>query len=233
MSMLENENDLKGLASLEEKLGYVFRDKNLLFNALIHSSYTNEHHTSFSSNERLEFLGDSVLSLISAEFLYGLTDKDEGVLTRAKARIVCENALCKYSKELSLGEYLLFGKGDREEGRRRPSTIADAFESVLGAIYLDSGFESAKNFALPFLKSEMEDISSLKDYKTLLQEVVQKNRGEKLDYKIIAERGPAHERIFECEVYLTSNSVGRGEGTSKKNAEQAAAKQALSLLGMQ
>lgn len=230
--MLENERDLKGLAPLEDKLHYTFHNKKLLMNALIHSSYTNEHRTEFSSNERLEFLGDSVLSLISAEFLFGLTEKDEGYLTRAKARIVCEGALCKYSEELGLGEYLLFGKGDREGGKHRPSTIADAFEAVLGAIYLDSGFENARNFALPFLETEVEDTSAQKDYKTLLQEVVQKNRGERLDYNIIAERGPAHERVFECEVLLNSNSIGRGEGSSKKNAEQMAAKQALSLMGI-
>lgn len=232
MSRLENEKDLRGLAPLEEKLKYTFQNKNLLMNALIHSSYTNEHHTAFPSNERLEFLGDSVLSLISAEFLYGLTDKDEGYLTRAKAKVVCESALCKYSEELSLGEYLLFGKGDREEGKHRPSTIADAFEAVLGAIYLDSGFIAARDFALPYLRAEAEDTSAQKDYKTLLQEVVQKNRGEKLDYKIISEQGPAHERVFTCGVYLNSNSIGKGEGSSKKNAEQMAAKQALSLMGI-
>lgn len=218
---------------LEEKLGYTFKNKEYLKNALIHSSYMNEHEVENGSNERLEFLGDSVLSIISAEYLYKNIQKDEGHLTKLKASAVCEGALCEYAKELSLGDFLLFGKGEREEGRTRPSTLADAFEAVLGAIYLDSGLDASREFVTPFLREIINTDHLVKDYKTMLQEVIQKNKGEKLKYSLDSEIGPAHDRVFTCSVHLNSNVIGKGEGKSKKSAEQMAAKQALSLLGIE
>lgn len=228
-----NQNINLKLNELENKLGYVFNDRNLLINALSHSSYDNEHFTKFGSNERLEFLGDSVLSLVTAEYLYGLTDKDEGYLTKAKARAVCESSLFEFAQTLQLGEYMLFGKGEEAAGKIRPSTLSDCFEAVIAAIYLDGGYEQAKKFIIPFLENVVHHANAFfKDYKTLLQEIVQKNKEEKLSYRIVDERGPDHDKTFVCEVLLNSNVVARAEGHSKKMAEQTAAKEALALMGI-
>lgn len=224
---------IKNLSELEGKLGHTFADKSLLFNALAHSSYENEHATKGGSNERLEFLGDSVLSLITAEYLYSHSDRDEGYLTKTKARAVCESTLYDFAKTLGLGEYMLFGKGEREAGKLRASTLSDCFEAVLAAIYLDAGYEAAKKFALPFITDAIRNSDEFfRDYKTLLQEIVQKNRGEKLSYRISGESGPEHNKTFVCEVLLNSNIIGTGEGHSKKNAEQEAARKALALMGI-
>lgn len=228
--MNELSNNLK---QLEEKIGHRFSDINLLINALSHSSYENEHATKGGSNERLEFLGDSVLSLVCAEYLYFNMDKDEGYLTKMKAKAVCESSLFEFAQSLSLGDYMFFGKGEKEVGKLRPSTLADCFEAVIAAIYLDAGYEAAKRFVVPFLTEVTKNADEFfKDYKTLLQEIVQKNKGERLSYRIVGEKGPEHEKIFACEVLLNSNVIGIGEGHSKKNAEQQAAKKALLLMGV-
>ncbi len=219
--------------ALEEKLGHKFNDRSLLMNALAHSSYDNEHATKGGSNERLEFLGDSVLSLICAEYLYFHIDKDEGYLTKMKAKAVCESSLFEFAQTLKLGDYMLFGKGEKDVGKLRPSTLSDCFEAVIAAIYLDAGYEEAKKFVTPFLADVISNADEFfKDYKTLLQEIVQKNKGERLGYRIVGESGPEHNKTFVCEVLLNSNIIGTGEGHSKKNAEQQAAKKALELMGI-
>lgn len=224
------------MTELEKKLKYTFKDRSLLENALTHSSYANETHCKGGSNERLEFLGDSVLSIIVAEYLYNNYSTHEGELTKLRASLVCEKSLCAFSRELGLGEYLKLGKGELiNKGNERPSILADAFEAVLAAIYLDGGFESAKKHVLRFILPELEhtDDDVFKDYKTCLQEVVQRNPEERLSYILIGESGPDHNKTFTVEVHLNSNIIGTGEGSSKKQAEQNAAKQALSLMGIE
>ena len=224
------------MTELEKKLKYTFKNPELLQNALTHSSYANETHCKFGSNERLEFLGDSVLSRIVAEYLYGnFASLPEGELTKLRASLVCEKTLCSFSRELELGKYLKLGKGEMlNKGNERPSILADAFEAVLAAIYLDGGFESAKAHVMRFVLAELEhsDDDVFKDYKTCLQEVVQRNPEERLTYILIGESGPDHNKTFTVEVHLNSNVIGTGEGSSKKAAEQDAAKQALSLMGI-
>ena len=217
---------------LEEKTGYVFSDKSLAANALTHSSFYNEHKKNSVSNERLEFLGDSVLSLIMCEYLYLHDDRDEGRLTKIKAALVCEESLYGFARKIGLGDCICFGKGDREEGRTRPSSLADAVEAVLGAIYLDGGMEKARELILPYLSESLAEYDTGSDYKTMLQEVVQKNKGERLTYEITSESGPSHNKQFECNVLINSNVIARGSGHSKKAAEQAAAREALSLMGI-
>lgn len=221
--------------SLENRLNYKFKNINLLKNALIHSSYANEVRGNTHSNERLEFLGDSVLSIIVSEHIYTkFPNMPEGELTRMRASLVCEKSLCEFSRELGIGAYLKLGKGeDKNGGRDRDSILADAFEAVLAAIYLDSGIEPAKNHVmntvLRDLKHHEED--TFKDYKTTLQEIIQKNPGEMLEYVLIGESGPDHNKHFVVEVHLNSNVIGKGGGRSKKEAEQQAAREALELMG--
>lgn len=224
------------MQELERKLGYTFKDKKLITRALSHSSYANESKQSEGSNERLEFLGDSVLSLIVAEYIF-TTYKDlpEGNLTRMRAAVVCEDALCTFAKQFGLGDHLLLGKGElRAGGNCRPSILADAFEAVLAAMYLDGGFEVAKKhvlkYVVPMLKT-LEPTDSFRDYKTLLQEIIQKNPEEIIAYVVTGESGPDHDKSFEVEVRLNSNVIGKGVGHSKKAAEQAAARVALKLMG--
>lgn len=223
------------MKNLEEKLGYKFKNINLLKNALTHSSYANEVRDGTSSNERLEFLGDSVLSIIVSEFIYKkFANQPEGELTKLRASLVCEKSLCGFSRELDLGKYLRLGKGEEKGGgRNRDSILADAFEAVLAAMYLDGGFEVARNHVLRFVKEEIEhtDDEVFKDYKTLLQEIIQRNPEESVAYFLTGESGPDHNKLFTVEVRLNSNVIGKGEGRSKKQAEQMAAKQALSLMG--
>lgn len=223
------------MKNLEEKLGYKFKNINLLENALTHSSYANEVRDGTSSNERLEFLGDSVLSIIVSEFIYKkFANQPEGELTKLRASLVCEKSLCGFSRELDLGKYLRLGKGEEKGGgRNRDSILADAFEAVLAAMYLDGGFEVARNHVLRFVKEEIEhtDDEAFKDYKTLLQEIIQRNPEESVAYFLTGESGPDHNKLFTVEVRLNSNVIGKGEGRSKKQAEQMAAKQALSLMG--
>ena len=223
------------MTELENKLSYKFKNIALLENALTHSSYANETHCKCGSNERLEFLGDSVLSIIVAEHLYNNYSTHEGELTKLRASLVCEKSLCAFSRELELGKFLKLGKGElRNKGNERPSILADAFEAVLAAIYLDGGFEAAKKHVMRFILPELQhtDDEVFKDYKTSLQEVVQRNPEERLTYVLIGESGPDHSKIFTVEVHLNSNVIGMGEGSSKKQAEQNAAKQALSLMGI-
>lgn len=222
--------------SLEKNLNYKFKNINLLKNALTHSSYANEVRGSCSSNERLEFLGDSVLSLIVSEHIYSrFSGMPEGELTRLRSSLVCEKALCAFSRELEIGKYLLLGKGeDKGGGRERDSILADAFEAVLAAIYLDGGIVPARrhvmNFVLRELKHQPKDDVS-KDYKTALQEIIQRNPEESVNYILTGESGPDHNKQFTVEVRLNSNTIGRGVGRSKKQAEEEAAKQALKLMG--
>ncbi len=226
-------------ALLEEKIGYEFRDKSYLNTALTHSSYSNElkaRGENVMHNERLEFLGDSVLSLVASVYLYKENrNMFEGDLTKIRAGIVCETALFDYANEIGLGDYLYLGHGEEVSGgRKRRSTLADAFEALLAAIYLDGGFEKARKFVLPFLVNAAEKLireGSSEDYKTLLQKFVQQNKGDILEYIMTDEYGPSHKKTFEYDVKLNNNVIGSGKGSSKRDAEQEAAKQALILFG--
>lgn len=220
---------------LEDKIGYQFKNKNLLLQALTHSSYANEGKKHGRNNERLEFLGDSVLSVIVAKHLF-LKYKDipEGELTKLRASLVCEKALDVFAQQLGLGEYLRLGKGEEMTGgRNRPSILADAFEAVIAALYLDGGYQAAQKFVLSFIPEnlDVESANQLADYKTTLQEIIQQNREEKIEYVLADEKGPDHAKVFTAEVLLNSNVIGVGEGSSKKQAEQNAAREALKLMG--
>lgn len=233
-----------GQGSLEGRLGYCFEDRMLLQRALTHSSYSNEsgaknHH--LLCNERLEFLGDSVLSLITSKYIYAkYPDCPEGELTRMRAEVVCERALSGYAEKIQLGKYLLLGVGEEKNGgRHRKSILADAFEALLAAIYIDAkekGYETVEKFLLPFIINE---ISHLKgggvnaDPKTLLQQFVQQAEGDFLEYEVVKESGPDHMKTFEVEARLNSNVIGRGIGRSKREAEQNAAKEALALFNFE
>ena len=221
---------------IEEKLGYTFKNGELLLRALTHSSYANENGDYSMCNERLEFLGDSVLSLIVSEHIFkNLPSDQEGELTKLRASLVCEKSLCGFSKELGLGEFLRLGHGEAQNnGRERPSILADAFEAVLAAVYLDGGRKAAEKLVMRFILPKMAatDTEDYRDYKTLLQEIVQKNPEERLSYRQAAESGPDHDKLFTVEVYINSNLIGSGTGPSKKKAEQQAARQALELMGI-
>lgn len=231
-----NEAERK-ITLLEEKIDYRFGDRQLAFDAITHSSFQNEHKGLVVSNERLEFLGDSVLALVTGELLYKTVSEDEGSLTKMRAALVCEETLYDIAKQLDLGEFLLFGKGETQGGKIRSSTLSDAVEAVLGAIYLDGGLVNAKKFILPFIKERLNSLrnsaAGFRDYKTLLQEIVQKNKGDKLSYEIIGEEGPAHEKSFICSVKINSNAMATAVGSSKKAAEQAAAKETLKAMGVE
>ena len=220
------------MSSLEERIEYTFKDQELLQTALTHTSYANEAKRCLPNNERLEFLGDSVLSFVVAEHLFsGAPRLPEGELTRRRASLVCEGALAGFADQIQLGEHLLLGKGEEMNGgRRRPSILADAFEALIAALYMDGGIEAAKAFILPFVES---GASAEEDYKTRLQEVVQQNPQERLRYVLVAEDGPDHNKFFTVEVYLNSNRIGKGQGHSKKLAEQHAARKALELMGLE
>lgn len=222
------------MEQLQNNLGYHFKNPALLARALTHSSYANERHVDTGDNERLEFLGDSVLGFVTAEYLFANhRDFPEGELTKLRAYAVCEKSLFSYAEEIGLGNYLKLGKGEeRTGGRTRPSVLSDAFEAVIAAIYLDGGMDEAKKFVLRFVVPYVEAKPTFKDYKTMLQEVVQKNQGETLEYVLVSETGPDHDKCFTVEVHLNSNVIGRGVGGSKKKAEQNAAKEALELMGI-
>ena len=219
---------------LIKKIGYEFKDESLLIRALTHSSYANESGGKNESNERLEFLGDSVLGFITPEFFFSREkDLPEGELTKLRAAAVCEKALSGFANKIGLGEYLLLGKGEiNSNGKERPSILADAFEALIAAIYLDGGIENAKKFVTQFLEDFSAEYYVINDAKTILQEIVQKNPGELLEYVLVNESGPDHAKCFEVEVRLNANVIGRGKGRSKKQAEQLAAKEALSLMGL-
>lgn len=221
------------MTDFERNIGYEFKDKSLLERALTHSSFANEKGTGLD-NERLEFLGDSVLGFITAEFLFNHNKKKhEGALTKERAYAVCEKTLFGYAKEIGLGDMIRLGKGEEMTGgRERPSIVSDAFEAVIAAIYLDGGIEEAKKFVLPFVENATENRPVFKDYKSILQEVLQQNPTEKFEYIVVGESGPDHDKRFEVEIHLNSNVIGSGIGSSKKRAEQEAAKSALELMGL-
>lgn len=222
------------IAGLERKTGHKFKDITYLTTAVTHSSYANERGRGGAYNERQEFLGDSVLSVLASDYLYRSTGLSEGDLTKMRATLVCEKSLSEFARQISLGSYLLLGRGEQNTGGTgRPSILADAFEAVIAAVYLDGGMEAARAFVLPFIEEAAEKTAkkNLDDYKTMLQEIVQKNPQEILSYALVDESGPDHDKRFEVEVRLNSNVIGRGVGRSKKAAEQMAAKEALSLMG--
>ena len=221
------------MTTLEEKLGYEFRDPALLENALTHSSCANESRGRLQSNERLEFLGDSILGMVVADHLYrNHPDLPEGELTRTRAALVCEDSLVEVAEALRLGEYLHLGKGEEAGGgRKRPSIQADAVEAVLAAVYLDGGIGSARKIVQQYiLCREVEGLTSPRDYKTALQELVQRQSGQVLKYRLTGEEGPDHDKRFFVEVDLNGEMAGRGKGHSKKEAEQMAAKAAIAKL---
>ncbi len=223
------------MKNFEALIGYRYKNIELLKEALTHSSYANEGKKNSKNNERLEFLGDSVLSIIVAEHLFThYKHLPEGELTKLRASLVCEKSLHKFAKKIKLGDFLHLGKGEENTGgRERPSILADAFEAVIASIYLDDGLESAREFVLKFVPEhiDMNTVSVLSDYKTALQEIIQKNREEKIEYVLVNEVGPDHNKSFLVEVHLNSNIIGTGKGRSKKQAEQYAAKEALELMG--
>ena len=225
----------KDLKQLEDKIEYVFKDKLLLKQALTHSRYANENRGTGPFNERLEFLGDAVLSLVTAEYLFKkFPEMPEGELSKLRSGLVCTSSLCDYAKRISLGDFLFLGKGEENSGgRQRPSNLENTFEALIAAVYLDGGLEKARAFVLRFLNASIETHHiSFKDYKTLLQEVIQQNHEETLNYVITGESGPDHDKRFDAEVHLNSNVIGRGSGKSKKQAEQEAAREALQLMGL-
>ena len=210
-------------SGLEQEIGYVFQKKDLIYEALSHSSYANEKKKQRHSNERLEFLGDSVLSVVVSQYLFEhYQDFPEGELTKIRAALVCEKSLHKFALRIHLGDYLLLGKGEAHTGgRERPSILADAFEAVIAAVYLDGGLEAARTHILHFIPKTLPENRSMLfgDYKTALQEVIQKNPEEKVDYRLIEESGPDHNKTFVVEVHMNSNIIGTGMGKSKKEAE--------------
>lgn len=217
----------------EEKIGYCFQRKRLLSQALTHSSYANERHLGkMADNERLEFLGDAVLEIVTSDFLYFKYPKyPEGELTRLRASIVCEPTLAFCTRDLELGRYLLLGKGeDMTGGRERDSILSDAMEAVIGAIYLDGGFASAKEFVHRFVLTDIEHKQLFYDSKTILQEMVQAEARHNVEYLLLKEEGPDHNKTFEVSALLDGREIGRGSGRTKKAAEQVAAYHGILLL---
>ena len=201
---------------LQEVLHYTFKNPALLRIAMTHTSFANESKVPSTHNERLEFLGDSVLSVVVADYLFHHSKRPEGELTRMRASLVSEEALFQFAQEIHLGDYLRLGRGeDLGGGRNRPSVVSDAFEALIAALYLDGGMETARRFILPFIT---EGKTAEEDYKTRLQEVIQQNPEEKLHYEVESENGPDHDKKFVVAVYLNSNRMAAGEGRSKKAA---------------
>ena len=223
------------MKDLQSAIRYTFRDPSLLTEALTHSSYAHEQHGTVRYNERLEFLGDAVLSIVVSDYIYKhCPDLPEGELTKLRASLVCEKSLFDFAKQINLGAYLRLSNGERRNGgAKRPSIVSDAFEALIAAVYLDGGMEPAAKHILRFVVPEIEHHKnrSFKDYKTTLQEIIQKNPGELLEYRLVGATGPDHDKHFKVEVCLNSNVIGRGGGRSKKEAEQQAAREALELMG--
>lgn len=218
------------LKELQEKIGYTFKDSSLLTLAMSHSSYANEKHLSkLGCNERLEFLGDAVLEIVSSDFLFHrFPDMPEGDLTKTRASMVCEPTLAYCAEQIDLGSYLLLGKGeDATGGRTRNSVVSDAMEALIGAIYLDGGFTSAKEFILNFVLNDMEHKKLFYDSKTILQEMVQARGTELLSYELLEETGPDHNKTFQVAALIGNQEISRGLGRTKKAAEQRAAYQAI------
>lgn len=221
------------MEDLQDRIGYRFRDLSLLERALTHSSYANECKQKTECNERMEFLGDAVLSIIVADHIFHKFHLAEGDLTKIRASLVCEKSLFEFARKIDLGSELLLGHGEEQTGgRERPSVVSDAFEALIAAIYLDGGLEKAAQFVLPFVEEDLgHEEAPFVDYKTRLQEIIQKNPEERVEYVLVSAQGPDHDKKFVVEVHLNSNVIGRGVSRSKKGAEQAAAQEALSLMG--
>ncbi len=216
----------KNIKELERIIGYEFRNAALLENAITHSSYANEQHMGkLANNERLEFLGDAVLEIVVSEFLYNQYGQEpEGVLTRKRASIVCEQTLALCAREFGLGAFLLLGKGEElTGGRERNSIISDAMEAVIGAIYLDGGFANAKEFIGKYVLTDIENKQLFYDSKTILQEIVQSRENCELSYRLVKEEGPDHNKKFVVEALVGDKVFGTGTGSTKKSAEQEAA----------
>ena len=214
------------LKELQETIGYSFKNERLLSHALTHSSYANEKHWDKSKcNERLEFLGDAVLELLSSEFLFkNYPTKPEGEMTKLRASLVCEPTLAFCAEAISLGDYLFLGKGEEQTGgRKRPSVVSDAMEAMIGAIYLDGGLANAKEFVLRFILNDIEHKQLFYDSKTILQEMVQAEFKDSLVYELLKEDGPDHNKSFEVCVKIGGRVIGHGVGRTKKAAEQVAA----------
>lgn len=224
--------------NLEKNLKYTFKDVSLLKNALVHPSYINEKHMErIRSNQRLEFFGDSVLSLAVSEYIFtNLKSFPEGKLTELRACVVCEEALAKMAEKLDVGSYLILGKGEiKTGGNHRPSTLSDAMEAIIAAVYLDGGFEEAKKLVLTNLVDDIERLSKtgnvITNHKSVLQEFVQ-STGRTLSYEVVSETGPEHAKCFEVAAFVDGREVSRGQGSSKKRAEQEAAKTAYNILNV-
>ncbi|MBE7001578.1 MAG: ribonuclease III [Ruminococcaceae bacterium] len=222
------------MKDLEAAIGYKFKNITHLQRALTHSSYANEHwHDSLKSNERLEFLGDSVLGMVVAEFLFrSFPDRLEGDLTRMRADMVCEKSLAQIAQQLDLGKYLLLGHGEEQNGgRQRPSILSDAVEAVLAACFMDGGMAAAESFIRKFVLCKVPETKlHNEDYKTALQELVQQKKDQQISYQPVEEFGPDHDKTFVVEVKLNGAVVGKGKGSSKKRAEQDAARLAIEKL---
>ena len=219
--------------ALEQAVGYSYKDRSLLEQALCHSSHANEtHRNSLCSYERLEFLGDSILGFVTAEYLYHtFPEKPEGELTRIRAELVCEKNLSEVAEEIRLGDFLLLGHGEAKGGgRHRSAILCDVMEALIAAAYLDGGFEEAKGIVTRLILPKLKALAGKHDYKTELQELIQQKKGQVLQYQVLEEKGPDHCKEFLVQVLLNGQEIGRGEGTSKKRAEQAAARFALSTL---
>ncbi len=216
------------ITDFEAIIGYEFTNKDLLKTALTHSSYANENKLP-NNNERLEFLGDSVLGFVTAEYLFSeFRGRPEGELTKLRAAVVCEKSLFKFAEKISLGEHIYMGRGEEHSGgRNRPSIVSDAFEAVIAAMYLDGGIDAVRPYILGFIKDAVKREASFKDNKSLLQEEIQKIKGNTIAYEEVGESGPDHEKVFSFVVKLNGEIIGEGEGKSKKEAEQAAAGDAL------
>ncbi|GFI27214.1 ribonuclease 3 [Lachnospiraceae bacterium] len=223
---------MKKQEEFEKIIGYTFQNETLLRQALTHSSYANERHRKSEDNERLEFLGDAVLELVSSEFLFLNYPKlSEGDLTKLRASLVCEPTLAACTAQMQLGDFVRLGRGEEQTGgRRRKSILSDALEAVIGAIYLDGGFTNAKEFILKFILTDIEHKKLFYDSKTILQEFVQGNYEEALSYRLLEESGPDHNKNFTVEARIGDRAIGSGSGRTKKAAEQEAAYQALLLL---
>ena len=224
------QNRKEALQKLQDKIGYQFQDIALLKQALTHSSFANEQKINKMENyERLEFLGDAVLELVSSEFLFHENkDMPEGQLTKLRASMVCEPSLAYCAKDIGLGKYILLGRGEEATGgRNRDSIISDVMEAVIGAVFLDGGIEYAKKFIFQFILSDLENKILFMDSKTLLQEEVQKDNTAQLRYELVKETGPDHDKQFQVEAYLDNKVIGTGVGKTKKAAEQQAAYEAL------
>lgn len=220
---------------LQHTIKYQFKDESILIVALTHSSFANEKGKKTPCNERLEFLGDAVLSIVVSDYIFSnCPNFPEGELTKLRASLVCEKSLFEFAKQIKLGNFILLSRGEKNnKGNERPSILSDAFEALIAAIYLDGGMDKAKEFVLSFVIPEINNHKpkSFKDYKTQLQEIIQKNPGEQLEYVLVGESGPDHNKHFVVEVHLNSNVIGKGGGKSKKEAEQRAAQKALELMG--